>query len=119
MPWVKFWAATNCPSKRADSEPDSVRYEWFAQPLDETKDAETLKDYAEEYIPSWMQGLERGCRYGWEIVDPLPNDVRLKLIKSYEQRKHSAEVMIAILEGRAPPPPLEERPDVPTRLERV
>lgn len=120
MPWVKFWAATNCPSRRDDSEPDHVEYVWHDEPIDENdeKTRDIMKDDAHERAPSWMQGLERGYRYGWEVLDPLPNEVRLKLIKSYERRKYHVEKMLAILEGRTPPPPLEER-TVPTRLDRV
>ena len=121
MPWVRFWADANCPS--GISSPEST-YSYFDRPLDEVKNAEELKDMAEENIPSWMQGSERGCRYGWEILEVLPEPVRLNLIKGYERQKAYANRMIAILEGRPIPKPRKPKP-VPklkppkSRLKRV
>lgn len=88
MPWVKFWAASNCPSKRSDAAPDHVRYEWF----DEAnraflKDNEALRAEAEDRIPYWLRDASRGCRYGFEILATLPDDVRKELIKDCEKRK--------------------------------
>lgn len=90
MPWVEFWASTNCGSGIS---PKEKTYEWYGKiPSDES-----LKDDAKEFVPSWMNGLERGYKYGFDVLEKLPENIKLTLIKQYESQKRYAEAMIEIL----------------------
>lgn len=96
MPWVRIWARSRCPSG-LNSEEDE--YYWF----DELPSEECLKDMAEEFGDGSTYAFsERGFKCGWEVVDPLPEKVRERLLREANIQKRSAERQIARL--TVPPP---------------
>jgi len=88
--WIRFWHQSRCASGHNDEESS---YEWF----DEDSPDDHLKEEADERVPHWRKMAERGYGYGFERVTELPEDVRKKLIKSFERRKAYADKMLDIL----------------------
>lgn len=103
MPWIRFWAEVRCGSGL--TEPETTHLGWFEVLPSE----EMLKISAEEHAPGWMRDTERGFKVGFEVLDPLPEDIRNRLIKRYEREKEYADKMLAVL--------LEN--GAPTRFERI
>lgn len=100
MTWVRFW----CQSRSAAGPGDHLdRIEWFdPPPLGETYNDETMLDIAREYGEStWMRDNERGFDFGWEVLDPLPENVRQKMLRIAATLKAQAEEQI----NRLDPPP--------------
>lgn len=78
MTWVRFWSHGMCGS---GINPPEEFYEWYDKTPEQldAREAEML-DTAREYVPSWMEGSERGFEYGWEIVRVVTPEVRAMLI---------------------------------------
>jgi hypothetical protein len=88
--WIKFWAI----QKTANGEgPPEEKYIWH----DKLPSKDELEDYAEELAPEWMQHTERGFKYGWEVVDPLPEEIRQKLALKWIDEIKRARRMLVIL----------------------
>ncbi len=112
MPWIRFWVGSNCPSGHNS---EDSRYEWFDVAPSEDSLEDSAQDYASE---SYLWHSERGCRYGFEVLEALPEEVRKKLIREYEGRKRYAEVMLDRLHGRTPKPE-PKKPKRKTSWERL
>jgi len=89
--WVRFWSKGNCPS--GNNSEDS-RYFWHDK---DPGDAD-LKDHADDLVPGWRKGSERGYEYGFERMSKLPDGVRTSLLEDFRNRKTHAEKMIELLE---------------------
>lgn len=111
--WVQFWADVNCSSGHSSKTVTAT--EFYSNVSDD--DDESLKEIAQEAVPSWMQHSERGFRFGYEILDPLPEDVRLSLVTRFKRELQNAERHLRILGAL---PPLEPQPPGPVdRFERI
>jgi hypothetical protein len=66
----------SCASRQHDpSDPDVEQFEWF----DTEPNEAVLKEEAREVIPEWMSQSERGAKYGFEVLETLPEKDRLEL----------------------------------------
>lgn len=92
MPWVRFWASANCSSGLSKQETTAI--DWF-----DTVEESNLESWADEYAPSYITGSERGYRFGFEVLDPLPEETKLKLIKRYQRDLQHADKMLGLLLG--------------------
>ena len=93
MPWIKFWVKGNCAS---GNNPETVNYEWHEK---ENCSEENLSECALDFAESnyWITQSERGFKYGFEEIDKLPEEVRLKLIKRYQsQMKNAFEMLLKL-----------------------
>jgi hypothetical protein len=73
---------------------EESQYWWY----DRVPSDDELKDTAEELIPGHLQNSERGCQYGFDKIDRLPDDVRTSLLDGFRGKKAYAEKMIELLE---------------------
>lgn len=88
--WIRFWHRVRCSS--GITTPESW-YAWYdSRPSDEA-----LMDEARECVPSWAMDSERGCDFGFEDADNVPDDEKRRMINTYVKMREHADKMLAIL----------------------
>lgn len=93
--WIRFWHRGKCSS---GINPEESIYRWYDSDIDPKYLTEkALEAEADDWVPEWQKASERGYRYGFEILQDLPPDVREKMVKETRYRIESSVAMLRLL----------------------
>ena len=88
--WIRFWYKGNY---RGGGGKEESSYEWY----DIVPSNDLLEDESMSRVPSYIENLEGGYKYGFEENVILPDEIRKFKIRSYENSILRANKMLEIL----------------------
>lgn len=90
--WIRFWSGhSNNPLISNDDD-----FFWVGAREDSD---ETLYEEARERVPQWVWDVDARSYFGFERLEKLPDDIRMNLVKKYENMRDHAIATLEILSG--------------------